>query len=205
MNGRCYSLRNLINHDLVPMEALTALHSRNSVNLLSDPAPSSAQLEAIFQAGLRACDHKNLRPWRFLVIDGKARQKFGLLMVSVKQAAQAEPLSDDLADKLASKPFRAPTIVAVAAKITEHEKVPEIEQVLSAGAAAQLMMTAAHAQGIGAIWRSGSMMHHPAMLEGLGLDDSHRMVGFLYLGTPKAIKPLPELNPADFVKVWQGS
>jgi len=187
------------------MDALTALHTRNSVNLLGEPAPSAAQLETIFKAGLRACDHKNLRPWRFLVIDGEARKQFGELMMSVKQAMEPEPLSQELADKLVSKPLRAPTIIAVAAKITDHEKVPEVEQILSAGAAAQLMMTAAHAQGIGAIWRSGSMMFQPAMREGLGLDDSHRLVGFLYLGTPKAIKPLPELNPDDFVQVWQGN
>ena len=187
----------------ISMDALTALHTRNSVNLLTEPAPDSAQLEAIFKAGLRACDHKNLQPWRFLVIEGEARKPFGELMASVKQAMEADPISSELAEKLRSKPFRAPTIIAVAAKITEHEKVPEIEQVLSAGAAAQLMMTAAHAQGIGAIWRSGSLMFHPAMLEGLGLDNSHRMVGFLYLGTPKAIKPLSELDPADFVEKWQ--
>ncbi len=186
------------------MDALTALHTRNSVNLLDEPAPSADQLDAIFKAGLRACDHKNLRPWRFLLIEGEAREKFGELMATVKQAMQPEPLSQELADKLRSKPFRAPTIIAVAAKVTEHEKVPEIEQVLSAGGAAQLMMTAAHAQGIGAIWRSGSLMFEPAMLEGLGLDDSHRMIGFLYLGTPKTIKPLPDLDPADFVTAWQG-
>lgn len=185
------------------MDALTALHTRNSVNLLTEPAPNSDQLTAIFKAGLRACDHKNLRPWRFLIIEGKARKQFGELMASVKQAMEPETISLDLAEKLRSKPFRAPTIIAVAAKITPHEKVPEIEQVLSAGGAAQLMMTAAHAQGIGAIWRSGSLMFHPAMLEGLGLDSRHRMVGFLYLGTPKAIKPLNELNPDDFIEVWQ--
>ena len=163
------------------MDALTALHTRNSVNLLAEPAPDAAQLDAIFKAGLRACDHKNLQPWRFLIIEGEARKEFGELMASVKQAMEPEPISLELADKLRSKPFRAPIIIAVAAKITEHEKVPEIEQVLSAGGAAQLMMAAAHAQGIGAIWRSGSLMFHPTMLEGLGLDDSHRMVGFLSL------------------------
>ncbi len=186
------------------MDALTALHTRNSVNLLCEPGPSKSQLENIFKAGLRACDHKSLAPWKYLVIEGGAREKFGLLMAEVKRISNSGELDDALASKLASKPFRAPTILVVAAKITEHEKVPEIEQILSAGAGAQMMMVAAHAQGVGAIWRSGSMMFHPAMREGLGLDEKDHIVGFLYLGTPSATKALPTLKSEDFVEYWKG-
>jgi nitroreductase len=184
------------------MDALIALHSRNSVNLLCEPGPSQDQLNNIFKAGLRACDHKNLRPWKFLTIQGQARIKFGKLMADVKESASSEPLSKELREKLSAKPFRAPLIIVVVAKITKHEKVPEIEQLLSAGASAQMMMTAAHAQGVGAIWRSGSMMFQPKMRQGLGLNDTDQIVGFLYLGTPKAIKALPELDPENYVSEW---
>ncbi|MEM7359536.1 MAG: NAD(P)H nitroreductase [Pseudomonadota bacterium] len=186
------------------MDAITALHTRTSVNLLTEPAPNDEQLDTIFRAGLRACDHKSLAPWKFLVIEGEAREQFGELMADVKKAMQGGEIEAGLAAKLKSKPFRAPTIIAVVAKIVEHEKVPEIEQVLSAGASAQMMMTAAHAQGVGAIWRSGSLMFRPEMREGLGLDATDQIVGFLYLGTPQAVKPVPELDPADFVEIWNG-
>ncbi|MBX2847777.1 MAG: nitroreductase family protein [Acidiferrobacterales bacterium] len=185
------------------MDALSALHNRVSVNLLDSPAPSSEQLDNIFKAGLRACDHKNLRPWRFLVIQGEHRAKFGELMASVKAdvSGESECLSDDL-EKLKQKPFRAPTIVAVIADIKEHDKVPEIEQLLSAGAAAQMMMTAAFAQGLGAIWRSGSLMFEPAMHRGLGLSSNQKLVGFLYIGQIKAAKAVPELELERFVEHW---
>lgn len=186
------------------MDALTALHSRNSANLLCEPGPSKQQLENIVKAGLRACDHKDLRPWRYLVIEGTNRNKFGDLMVRVKTAMDGKRPDLALEEKLLKKPLRAPTVIAVVAKIQQHDKVPEIEQVLSAGAGAQMMMTAAHAQGLGAIWRSGSLMFHPEMREGLGLNASDQIVGFLYIGTAKAVKPLPELDPADFVEFWQG-
>lgn len=186
------------------MDALEALHSRNSVNLLSEPGPTPEQLHNIFQAGLRACDHKNLRPWQFLLIEGEARHRFGELMSEVKRATQGGDIEPDLADKLRSKPLRAPTIVVVVARVTEHESVPEIEQVLSAGASAQMMMTAAHAQGVGAIWRSGSMMFQAEMRAGLGLESSDQIVGFLYMGKPRAIKDLPKLSPDDFVSRWEG-
>ena len=65
-----------------------------------------------------------------------------------------------------------------------------------------MMMTAAHAQGIGAIWRSGALMIEKTMHSGLNLSDNDSLVGFIYLGTPKAVKPLSELNANDFIEYW---
>jgi len=186
------------------MDALTALHTRNSVNLLTEPGPNQSQLDNIFKAGLRACDHKNLRPWRYLIIEGEARNRFGELLAEVKETINGEPLEPSQSDKIKSKPLRAPTIVVVIAKISNHDKVPEIEQLLSAGGSAQMMMTAAHAQGIGAIWRSGELMFHNSTKTGLGLDKTEQIVGFIYLGTPVVSKPLPELNTVDFIQHWTG-
>lgn len=182
------------------MDAITALHSRNSVNLLAEPGPTREQLDDIFRAGLRACDHKDLRPWRYLLIEGEARHGLGELLIAGKQVSQDEPLSTELKNRLRAKPFRAPTIIVVAAHIVEHPKVPEIEQLLSAGASAQMMMTAAHALNLGAIWRSGSPMFTEQMRSGLGFADNEKIVGFLYLGKPKAVKELPVLDPNHFVR-----
>lgn len=184
------------------MDALTALQTRNSANLLCEPGPNPTQLEAIFQAGLRACDHGCLTPWKFLVIEGNARQKFGELIVSVKQSMSGGSIDPELADKLRLKPFRAPTIIVVVATVEDHPKIPSIEQVLSAGAAAQMMMVAAHALDLGAIWRSGSLMFAPEMLTGLGLAETDQIVGFLYVGSKTAVKPLPVRNTQEFVEYW---
>jgi nitroreductase len=186
------------------MDALTALHTRNSINLLCEPGPNPEQLNNIIKAGLRACDHHSLTPWKFLLIEGKARDTFGELMVKAKEAAEQQPISSELARKIRSKPLRAPTILVVVAAIKEHQKVPEVEQVLSAGAAAQMMMTAAHAQGVGAIWRSGSMMFTKPMRKGLNLAVNDQIVGFIYLGTAKIAKPLPMHQVSDFLQRWTG-
>jgi len=186
------------------MDALKALHTRNSINLLGEPGPNPEQLENIVKAGLRACDHRSLTPWKFLLIEGQARERFGKLMVKCKEANETGTVSAELATKLANKPFRAPTILVVVASIVDHDKVPEIEQLLSAGAAAQMMMTAAHAQGVGAIWRSGSMMFTNEMHKGLNLAETDQIVGFIYLGTTKAAKPVPTLKVDDFLERWTG-
>ena len=185
------------------MDALTALHSRTSANLLEEPGPNRQQLDSLIQAGLRACDHGRLTPWKFLLIEGEERSAFGDLMVKSKTAADGCELAIDFAIKLKQKPYRAPTIIAVAAKLQDHPKVPEIEQLLSAGAAAQMIVTAAYAMGLGAIWRSGSLMFEPTMRQGLGLDESHRLVGLIYIGTPKIVKETPNYEVNDFLSTWK--
>jgi len=187
------------------MDALTALHSRNSINILTNPGPTKIQLSNIIQAGLRACDHGQLRPWKYLVIEGDARLSFGRLMAKAQSKIDGTELSDAAIKKFQGKAFRAPMIIAIVAKITEHPKIPKIEQLLSAGASAQMMMTAAHAQDIGAIWRSGALMFEQVMHEGLNLEKSEELVGFIYLGTAKAAKPLPELSTDNFIEYWNGN
>ncbi|RBP51458.1 nitroreductase family protein [Arenicella xantha] len=184
------------------MDALHALHTRSSANLLCEPGPSKLQIDNIVKAGLRACDHRCLRPWRYLIIQGSARDSFGDLMVDVLQARDGAALDEKTKEKVKGKPQRAPTILVVIAKLTPHPSVPEIEQLLSAGASAQMMMTAAYAQGVGAIWRSGGIMFEEGLRQGLGLSENERLIGFIYLGTPKVSKPAPELDPDDFLSAW---
>lgn len=186
------------------MDALEALHTRISVNLLDEPGPTAAQIDNIVRAGLRACDHKNLRPWRYLLIEGEARTQLGKLLSETKETLDKASLDSATRDKIEKKPLRAPTIIAVVAHITENPGVPKIEQLLSAGASAQMMMTAAFAQGVGAIWRSGALMFERSLHKALGLNDNQELVGFLYLGSPKVSKPVPELNPDDFLTRWTG-
>lgn len=185
------------------MDALTALLTRQSVSQVGEPGPSPVQLENILKAGLRANDHGRLRPWHFLLIEGNARRKLGELFVRV--TLQDKPdFPREEQEKLAAKALRAPLIITVIARVRPSDKVPEIEQLLSAGGAAQLMMAAAHAQGLGAVWRTGGLAYDRRIHDGLGLHANDRIIGFLYMGTPKGeAKPLAELEVKQFVKISQ--
>ena len=183
------------------MDALTALHTRSSIGQLNEPGPTPEQLNNILKAGLRASDHGRLRPWKFLLIEGSARQALGELFVKV--ALQDNPsLSDDERNKLLNNPLRAPTIITVIAKVRPNDKIPAIEQTLSAAGAAQLMLLAAHAQGLGGIWKTGKMAYDKRVFKELGLGDGDQIIGFLYFGTPNTTKPMAELNINDFVSRW---
>lgn len=184
------------------MEALDALINRVSVARLGEPAPTPEQRELLFRAALRAPDHAQLRPWRFLTVEGTAREALGELFARA-QLARDPQASAVVLDKARAMPLRAPLLVVAIACLKDHPKVPEGEQLLSAGSAVHGLLLAAHAQGVGAIWRTGELTGDASVHAGLGLAANERIVGFVYLGTPQGElrKPLP-LEPADFVAGW---
>ena len=185
------------------MDAITALQQRNSSPRLSEPAPMGEDRNAIFQAALRAPDHARLRPWRFLTVEGDDRLTLGTKMASAAKFDNPD-LDAAIYEKLKSAPLRAPLLVIVIAKISEHPKVPEVEQILSAGAAATKLLTAAHALGYAGIWRTGSVSFSRTFMNSIGLQANEKMVGFIYLGTADGpSKTLPDMAVDDFFQVWR--
>lgn len=172
------------------------LIERVSISRLIEPAPNASQRQQIFQTALRAPDHARLRPWRFLVVEGDGRVELGELMARAMQT-EDPTLSQQQLDKLRSNPLRAPLVIVLIARISEHPKVPAVEQRLSLACATQNMLLAAHALGFGAIWRTGPVTFSRAFAEGLGLVGHEEVLGFLYLGTPAAEVPLPDLPEID--------
>ncbi len=183
------------------MDALTLLHERVSMPLLEAPGPSAEQLEQIFTAAVRAPDHGALKPWRFLLIEGDDRRALGELFTRAARSDDPE-LPEERLQKTAGKPLRAPSIIVVIAKGLEHPKVPVLEQQVSAGCCAQNMILAAHALGLGAMWRTGGMAYHPVVHSGLGLSAEETIIGFIYLGTPVRERRVPKLDSASFVTRW---
>lgn len=182
------------------MDAITALQNRTSYARLVEPVPSHEELNDVFKAALRAPDHAMLRPWRFLVIEGDARQKLGELFVRCM-----EPDSEEQRNKLLNAPLRAPMLIVAVACLKEHPKVPPVEQICSTAAAVQNMSLALFAMGYASIWRTGAVAFNTKVKEGLGLRPGDEIVGYLYLGTPTlAERPVPENPVEDFVESWKG-
>ncbi len=184
------------------MDAIQALHNRVSSPLLKEPAPTTKQLDVLLKAAMRAPDHKMLKPWRFLVIEGAGREVFGELLA--KAAQEKDPQIDEQAlTKARNKPLRAPMIIVSIACLTEHPKVPQIEQIITAGAAANNIVTAAYALGLGAYWRTGSPAFDETVKAGLGLAENEQIIGFIYLGTADGrSRRLPEPDPSECSKKW---
>ena len=183
-------------------DILRFLQQRNSASKLTGPAPSDEQMEAIFRAALRAPDHARLRPWRFITISGERREAFGELLERCL-LARAPDADEAARAKARNAALRAPTVVVVVVKLTEHPKVPAVEQRLSGACAAQAILLAAEACGLAGMWRTGAAAYDRAVMDGLRLAASEEIIGFLYLGSREGpAKPVPELKTADFVSAW---
>ncbi len=183
-------------------ETLKFLQSRNSAPKLAAPAPGPAELDQIFAAALRVPDHAWLRPWRFLVVSGERRAELGRVFVEALKLRN--PAADEAAlAKAANGPLRAPTLVVVITRLSEHPKVPHVEQRQSAACAAHAILLATEACGYAGIWRTGDAAFDPNVQRALGLAANEEITGFLYLGTREGnAKPIPALDPADFVAHW---
>lgn len=184
------------------MEALDALLNRVSVPRLVDPAPDAAQREAMFGAALRAPDHGQLRPFRFLTVEGAAREQMGELLMQALKASGTEPNAQAL-EKARLGPMRAPLVVVVIARLQDHFKVPKQEQRITAACAAHAILNAAFAMGVGGVWRTGELAYSAPVAKGLGLTTDEEVVAFLYLGTPQnEPRTAPKVDPAEFVTAW---
>lgn len=174
------------------MDLFTAIDTRSSSIKLVAPGPSRAELERILLAGARAPDHGKLAPWRFTVLEGDARRVLSDAMVDFLRSEKPDATPAQLAAER-DKPLRAPTIIAIAAKLIHGHKVPEQEQVHAVVAAVQNMFLAAHALGYGAMWKTGKVTEAPQVKAALGFEDDAVVVAFLYLGTNAT--PGPQRTP----------
>lgn len=175
------------------MDALELLVNRRSASRLAEPAPVGEQLDNILRAGMRAPDHGTLQPWRFFVIEGEGRERFGQVL---EQGAIAAGQDEKGIEKARTSPQRAPLIIAVVAKCEQHHKVPQWEQLLSAGCAVMAMQMAALAQGFNGIWRTGPLTDSPIVRDAFACREQDKIVGFLYLGTPQ-LKASTTVTVAD--------
>jgi len=164
------------------MDAIDLLLGRVSPAQLAEPGPGSDQLQKILAAAARAPDHGKMQPWRFLVIEGPARERLGELMAQSLLRREPEAPAGKI-DSERKKALRSPLVVVVAAAVKENPKVPDVEQIVAAGAACQSMLLAAHALGFGGLWRTGPIAYDAEVKRALGFADGDAIVGIIYLGS----------------------
>ena len=184
------------------VEAIEALTARVSGTTLIEPGPDELELHSILSAAVRAPDHGRLRPWRFTVLRGAARQRLGELMGKALVHRHPDATAAQI-EKESNRPLRSPLILVVAAKVDEQSKIPAIEQVLSAAAAAENVMVAAFALGFGCAWKTGEAAYDPEIKAAFGLAPTDAIVGFLYLGSnANAPSAPPVLDLSEYVIEW---
>ena len=164
------------------MELFTAIQTRSSSGRLGEPGPSPADLERLLQAAGHAPDHGRLKPWRFIVLEDALREAFTVAAANAKGARLPLMTAEQLAAER-EKLGRSPTIVVVGCAVNrDQKKIPEIEQVVAAGAAAQNLFLAAHDLGFGVMWKTGAAAYDPAVKATLGLRPDDHIIAIMHLG-----------------------
>jgi len=157
---------------------------------LGGPGPTPDQVRDLIALGARVPDHGKLAPWRFVVIEPGPKAR---LVEALRGVAQGQPNPDQAVAKL-GKLAAAPLTILVVSRPVESPKVPEWEQVLSAGAVCTVLLLAADAMGFGANWITDWYAYAPEAVALLGLADGEKVAGFIHVGTP-AEAPLERARP----------
>ena len=179
-------------------DALELLKTRRSLKPmeLNGPAPTADELDTLLTVASRVPDHGKLTPWRFIVFEHEARAAAGEAIAAAFKANRPEATPDQIEFER-KRLARAPLVVAVVSRAGAHVKIPEWEQVLSAGAAAMSLVLAAHAMGYAATWITEWYAYDRKVLAALGVAENERVAGFVHIGRPARPpedRPRPPLN-----------
>src|ERR1700679_3464904 len=162
------------------MELFAAVETRTSAARLAEPGPE--ELDRLLQAAGRAPDHGRLKPWRLIVLKDALREAFTAAAAEAKLARLPAVTAEQLAAER-EKMNLSPTIVVIGCAVNRAQtKIPEIEQVIAVGAAAQNLFLAAHDMGYGVMWKTGAAAYDPAVKTTLGLRPDDHIVGIMHLG-----------------------
>ena len=187
-------------------DALTLLDTRRTIPAvaLGEPGPTDDQIRTLIRIAVRVPDHGKLTPWRFVLFRGEARARAGETLAGILLARDpATPEARLAAER--TRFTRVPLTIAVVSRAAPHPKIPEWEQVLSAGAATMNLVLGAHALGFAAQWLTEWYSYDAEAAAALGLGDGERFVGFVTVGTPTEA-PVDRPRPAyeTIVTEWQG-
>jgi nitroreductase len=170
---------------------------------MCEPGPDKVEIESILSLAVRVPDHGKLAPWRFVVYLGAERARIGEELLRL--ALEKNPdLSDEMVQVERTRFTRAPVVIGVISTAAPHAKIPEWEQVMSAGAVCLNLLMAANAHGYVSNWLSEWFAFDERAHPLLGVKPGEKVAGFIHVGStafPIVERPRPAL--ADVVS-WQG-
>jgi nitroreductase len=183
------------------MDTFEAIHTRQSIGKVKpDPVPRE-WIERMLSAAVQAPNHYKVRPWRFVVLAGAARERLGDVMADALRKRKPDADEEALA-KERRKPLRSPALIAIGVDKPSLDKVVDIENVCAAAAAVQNLLLAAHALGLGAMWRTGNAAYAPEVKAFLGFAPDQHVIGFVYIGYAQSESPPPSRPSYEDRTVW---
>ncbi|WP_237479532.1 nitroreductase family protein [Lichenibacterium dinghuense] len=164
---------------------IALLRRRRSVPpmTMTGPGPTADEMDTILSLAARVPDHGKLAPWRFIVFEGEGRARAGEAIAGVFAADNPDAPAKRI-ELEKGRLGHAPTVVAVVSRAAPHVKIPEWEQLMSAGAASMNLIVAANALGFATAWLTEWYSYDARVAAALGLQPHEKLAGFVHIGRP---------------------
>ncbi|PJE55618.1 nitroreductase family protein [Marinomonas sp. BSi20584] len=181
------------------MDAIDALMTRRSYSRgsLLQPAPNRAELAQILQTAMTVPDHGNLKPWRFVVIQGQGMRDLEGLLRSIYDG---EVENEEYFQRFIEEIINTPMMICVYSAINQDTSVSVLDQQLAGAAACEHILLAAHAMGFGGIWHSQET--DDALRQMLQMSEEDQVLGVISLGTPKRTSLAKRKSFVDYTFEW---
>lgn len=163
---------------------------------MCEPGPSRAEIEDMLRLAVRVPDHGKLAPWRFIVYRGAERAEIGEKLLAMALAKKPD-LSAEMIEVERTRFTRAPVVIAVVSTAAPHGKIPEWEQVMSAGAVCLNLLMAANAHGYFSNWLTEWFAYDTTAYPLLGITEGEKVAGFIHVGSstfPVVERPRPAIE-----------
>lgn len=184
--------------------AATLMQLRQTIlpKRLVTPGPNEAQVQIFLAAAASAPDHRQLLPWRLVLVPTDSRKRLAQVFAQALLERDANALPEQVA-QARDKAHRAPLLLLLV--VDEAKGDPEVglhERIISAGCAVQNMLLVATAMGFGSALTSGKALTSTPFRQLFGLTSSELALCFISVGTANSSKPSrTRPAPADYVSV----
>ena len=195
---------------------ISAIYDRRSIRKFKDKPISQKDITEIIQSGIKAPSSKNGQPWKYIVIQGNAKEE--MLKVFRKGIEREE---NDSALLPQSKQYivgakytvdimeEAPVIVFVVnslgknilAELTPEEHIYEICNIQSISASIQNMLLSATEKGIGSLWICDIYFAYSELCK--WLDDDGQLIAAIAFGYPDEFPEERPRKKIDDIVEWR--
>jgi nitroreductase len=180
------------------------LETRYSVGpkALHQPAPDAATLQQAVRLALRAPDHRQLHPFRFVQV---AEDRRGALAALFAQDAARRGHGAAEVERARERAYNGPALVAVIGHVRSVDAdVPESEQWICVGAGLMNFLNALHLAGFGAKVLSGASVRDESIRSAF-CDPGETLVAWVVAGTPTTqARPRPSAEHKRALTTWNG-